>query len=256
MNFKSIIKNKIPPRWFPNILRIYFGFRSVFYGGNKVQCPCCERSYRNFVDFGDPREIAVACPGCGSFSRQRLLTLILKSKFLTSNRILSVLHIAPELCISDFLKRQAQVKYKSIDLQSPQAEERMDLTDLHLSEGQFDLVICFHVLEHIVEDQKAMSEICRVLKKGGAALIQVPQNKSLVRSFEDPNISTPELRKKHFGQEDHVRIYGQDFKSRLESAGLDVSLLATKDICDREMIHRQNLLEDETIHLCIKAREV
>lgn len=33
--------------------------------------------------------------------------------------------------------------------------------------NHFDCVICYHVLEHIPDDQKAMEEIFRVLKPGG-----------------------------------------------------------------------------------------
>ncbi len=38
----------------------------------------------------------------------------------------------------------------------------------------FDVVVCFDVLEHIEDDQKAVSEICRVLKSGGIFVFSVP----------------------------------------------------------------------------------
>jgi SAM-dependent methyltransferase len=45
---------------------------------------------------------------------------------------------------------------------------------LPFKNGTFDLVICGDVLEHIKNDTAAIREICRVLKKGGIALIMVP----------------------------------------------------------------------------------
>lgn len=52
---------------------------------------------------------------------------------------------------------------------------KMDLTDIsEFEEGVFDLIICFHVLEHIKEDEKALDEMARVIKKGGSLIISVP----------------------------------------------------------------------------------
>ena len=40
----------------------------------------------------------------------------------------------------------------------------MDLTDLTFDDNKFDLIICYHVLEHIKNDTEAMKEIYLVLK--------------------------------------------------------------------------------------------
>ena len=96
----------------------------------------------------------------------------------------------------------------------------MDVTKLPFPKDEFDWVICNHVLEHIEEDQKAMSELYRVLKTGGCALLQVPISRKLEITYEDFNIQSPEEREKHFGQNDHVRVYGNDYPKRLKSAGV------------------------------------
>lgn len=48
---------------------------------------------------------------------------------------------------------------------------RMDAEDLQFPDNSFDGVFSFAVFEHIADPQKAMREVCRVLKKGGAAYI-------------------------------------------------------------------------------------
>lgn len=67
----------------------------------------------------------------------------------------------------------------------------------------FDAVVANHVLEHIPEDRKAMSEILRVLKPGGWAILQVSIEGE--ETFEAPTITDPAVRERLFGQHDHVR---------------------------------------------------
>ena len=83
------------------------------------------------------------------------------------------------------------------------------------------MVICNHVLEHIVDDRKAMSELYRVMKTGGWGILQVPMKNSLASTYEDFSITDPKERQKHFGQYDHVRWYGMDYFDRLRSVGFD-----------------------------------
>src|SRR5262245_62966254 len=54
-----------------------------------------------------------------------------------------------------------------------------DIRALPLPDGSVDLVLATDVAEHVEEDHKAFSEICRVLRPGGVALITVPAFPSL-----------------------------------------------------------------------------
>ena len=99
------------------------------------------------------------------------------------------------------------------------AEVKADICKLPFENNIYDLVFCNHVLEHIPEDQKAMSELYRVLKKGGTLIAQVPIKEDRLKTFENWSITSPDERAKVFGQYDHVRIYGQDYYSRLEKVG-------------------------------------
>ena len=134
----------------------------------------------------------------------------------------SVLHFAPETVTAKLLKNQANLDYVSGDLQPGLAMEVMDITAIPRPDETFDLVLCNHVLEHISDDRRAMTELFRVLKRGGRAYMQHPIDFGLASTHEDPAVTTREARLREFGQEDHVRTYGRDFENRLRSAGFDV----------------------------------
>jgi len=103
-----------------------------------------------------------------------------------------------------------------------------DITDMNFGDSCFDFIICNHVLEHIQDDRKVMSELFSVLKLGGEAILQAPISKYNKEAFEDFSIISPEEREKYFGQKDHVRIYGKDYKERLERVGIKLKLYDIK----------------------------
>jgi SAM-dependent methyltransferase len=135
-----------------------------------------------------------------------------------------VLHVAPDPGIDNRMAGLANLGYVSGDLLEGRGEHVVDLTALAFEDASFDLVIAFHVLEHVPDDAAAFSEIRRVLRPGGSALLQVPLRDG--PTIEDPAVDTPEQRREVFGQEDHVRLYGTDFAARIAAAGLDPEAVA------------------------------
>ena len=97
----------------------------------------------------------------------------------------------------------------------PPYVHNMNVLNLPFAEGDFDMVMCNHVLEHIEDDRKAMRELFRVLKKGGVGLLQVPMSNILDKTLEDSSVKTSEERLKVFGQTDHLRLYGMDKEENL-----------------------------------------
>ena len=158
------------------------------------------------------------CPKCFTYARQRLVHYFLHETIGCHH---ATLDIAPSFATEPWLKSISD-DYLSIDLHT-RAMAKMDLTDLDLEDNTKTLVYCSHVLEHIDDDAKAMAEIYRVLQPGGQAIIQVPIFET--QTLDDPAITTPEDRLKHFHQEDHVRSYGPDIAQRLEKAGFEVKVL-------------------------------
>ena len=150
-----------------------------------------------------------------------------------------LLHVAPEPCVSDRLRALAGTGYLSADLLDPHAMEQMDICDIRHSDASFDAVYCNHVLEHVEDDRQALREFHRVLRDGGWALLMVPTYPG--PTCEDSSIATPQERLVAFGQEDHVRRYGEDFKERLVEAGFEATVFGPDDLATRSEIERMGL---------------
>ncbi|HMJ68726.1 MAG TPA: class I SAM-dependent methyltransferase [Cyclobacteriaceae bacterium] len=193
-----------------------------FYAGNRVECPVCKSHYSAFLPYGriNPRPNAL-CPACLSLERHRLIWLYLGEKTSFFQQRLNVLHIAPEHCFMKPFEKQHGDGYITADIESPLAKVKMDIHQMPFEDNRFDAVLCNHVLEHVQDDIKAMSEIRRVLKPGGWAIMQIPFFSPVPDvTFEDHSITDKREREKIFGQDDHVRKYGHDYPKRIERAGL------------------------------------
>lgn len=229
------------------------GLKSVgfFYAGNKVECPVCGSHYRKFLPYGriNPRPNAL-CPNCLSLERHRLIWLYLKEKTNFFSAPLDVLHIAPEPCFMKRFEKQHGDKYITADIESPLAKVKMDIHQIPFPENHFDVVLCNHVLEHVQDDIKAMSEIHRVLKPGGYAIMQVPFFSPVPEvTFEDKSIVNPRDREKAFGQDDHVRMFGKDYSKRIERAGLKAEANQFASYLGDETAYRYGLMQNEILYL-------
>ena len=164
------------------------------------------------------------CAVCGAADRDRLYALYFRKALTDPSRRLSVLHFAPTPSLSSFLSRLPQLQVRTADLLMAGVDDTLDITDLSVyAEGQFDILICSHVLEHVPDDRQAMKELYRVLAKGGWGIVMAPIHLDLVEIEEDPSITDETLRWKYFAQYDHVRLYSKDgFVQRLKSVGFEV----------------------------------
>ncbi len=163
-----------------------------------------------------------------------------------------MLHIAPEYTLSNLLKKLTNLNYITADLDPKRAMVQMDITDIQYPDNSFNVIYVSHVLEHIPDDRKAMSELCRVLKPNGWAILLVPIWAE--KTIEDPHLKTPEERQKLFGQHDHVRRYGFDgkYKERLEEAGFKVKVEPYAKTLGHVKVKRYGLAEGEDIYFCKK----
>lgn len=128
--------------------------------------------------------------------------------------------------------------YVTADLQNP-ADFQWDITAIPQPDASFDVIYCSHVLEHVYEDRKAMSEFYRVLKPGGWAVLNVPITDEV--TFEDPSVTDPAERLRVFGQKDHVRRYGPDYVDRLREAGFQVETVYPRDLFSIDELERLTL---------------
>ena len=222
-----------------------------FYGRNRY-CPICEKTSRRFLDAGIlPRQDAM-CPFCCSLERDRLVWIYLK-KYTDFFHLQSkqVLHIAPEAIFQSIFKQIFKEKYITADLYRDDVMIKMDITNIPYENNTFGIIYCSHVLEHVPEDIKAMSELYRVLSCSGWAIINVPVSGELTQ--EDLSIIDPEIREKLYGQEDHVRQYGRDYINRLRSVGFQVKCVTARDILSQGEIEYMGIsVASGDIYLCTK----
>ena len=226
----------------------------VLFKGNKFIDPIDGSSYSKFLSYGyrSIRKNAL-CPGTLSLERHRLLWLYLdnETNILKSN--LKVLHVAPEQIFFKKFKKFNHWNYLTFDINSPIADIKGDLKSMKFKDESFDLVICNHVLEHIEDDKMALEEIYRVLNINGIAILQVPINVNREKTFEDSKITSQYDREKYFGQYDHVREYGIDYKERIEQVGFQVEMINYSDNFSEEMIIRYGLLKNDLIPIAKKS---
>jgi len=218
----SLLIRFVPRKYLQLFSGVGLKFLGLFYTGKAVTCPICSHSYSKFLPYGriNPRPNAL-CPSCLSLERHRLIWMYLSKQTDFFQHKLQVLHIAPEHC---FMKRFEAVHgdgYITADIESPLAKVKMDIHTMPFEPGTFDVVLCNHVLEHVKDDIVAMSEINRVLKPNGWAILQIPFFSPVPdQTFEDNSITDPREREKIFGQDDHVRKYGHDYTMRMQRSGL------------------------------------
>lgn len=245
----SFLLRKVPRKYLQLFSHYGLRFLALFYQGDNVECPICQSTFRKFLPYGRQSRENALCPNCLALERHRLLWLYLKRKtdFFTAPR--KMLHIAPELCYMDRFENLENLEYFTGDIESPLAKVKMDIHEIPFEDNEFDVIFCNHVLEHVADDILAMKEMKRVLKPGGWAILQVPFFHPLNKeTLEDPSIQSPAEREKAFGQDDHVRLYGEDYGKRLASSGFKV--IEEKLIMDlqKEEVERYALPKGEIIY--------
>ena len=102
-------------------------------------------------------------------------------------------------------------------------------------------------------DAKALSELYRVLKPCGWAVIQVP---IVARKTHQIDGAKSEARRmKAYGHPDHVRNYGPDYIEKLRAAGFRVTLFSRKDIVEESDMVIQGINEASgEIYYCGKPQ--
>lgn len=107
-----------------------------------------------------------------------------------------------------------------------------DASRLPYGDGEFDLTICSHVLEHLPDDEAALTELERLTVSGGHLLIILPANERL------------------FPGSKHLRLYAmQEFSSRLRARGLRQVAIDEHQRFDRPWKHYKLILATRTSRL-------
>ncbi len=268
---KKALINLLPESVSRLIKKLFLAIRGYYYYGHLYECPICDHHFRKMLPggfdlnvikekniIGSGRRNNDICPRCQSTDRDRLVFLFLKNETDIFNQKVKILHVSPEPSLYNNLIKHNNILYLtgtkySEGIYYHKHIKSINLLGLPYGDNEFDMVICNHVLEHIDDDAKAISEIYRVTIEGGLAILQVPISNQLEVTYEDSTIKSKKQREEHFGQFDHVRIYGQDYKSRLENAGF---LVQTYSPLDEEpkgnMLNQFALNVDEKLYVAHK----
>ncbi|NQW35916.1 MAG: class I SAM-dependent methyltransferase [Flavobacteriales bacterium] len=250
--FKTIL-NTIPRPFLIKVSYWISPFLAFWYRGNTYTDPIDGKSFRKFLPYGyGEQRPNVLAPSTLSLERHRLLWLYLQNETSFFTAPLKVLHMAPEQCFLKRFKALKNLDYTSADLYAPHVDVKADICNLPFADASFDVVFCNHVLEHIDDDAKAMQELYRVLKLGGFGIFQIPQDLNREKTYEDFSITDPKERTKHFGQYDHVRIYGRDYFDRLRAVGFDVKEVDLSKTLSEEIINKYRLTKGEILPVCFK----
>lgn len=185
--------------------------------GKIYHCPLCNY-HGELISFrGRPY---AQCPRCLSLERHRLQFSVLQ-KLLDKETMqrMSALHFAPEPGMRTFFDGYFG-SYKTADLTMDDVDYQVDIQSLPFSDEQFDFVFASDVLEHIPDDRKALSEIHRILRPNGIAILPVPVICEHTIEYDEPDPS----------QDYHVRAPGLDYYERYKSVFSSVEMISSFDV--------------------------
>lgn len=246
------IKELLPEFLKSPLRRVYLTMsfaRPVFIAPH--YCPVCQTGLSRFkeVEWKDTR-----CVFCDSDTRQRLAwSFFWQRTKLFDGKQKRMLHVAPEPQFAERLSKLIGHGYVAADLLNPGVDVRLDITQIPFPEDSFDVIVCSHVLEHVPNDRQAMREFVRVLKPDGWAMIMIPCFPDRGPTFEDFSVTDPAERLRLFMQEDHVRLYGNDFVDRLKESGFKVQVYHASDFMSPSEITRLNITAHSgDVFLCTK----
>lgn len=173
-----------------------------------VICPLCKKSKKNFIHLGNKHGINwnSSCQNCDSRSRHRGL-FFLYNYYLKSTETIKILHFAPEPSLRKYFESLNLNYYRTTDLNMIGVDyPNQDIQNLKLNDSSYDLVLINHVLEHVRNDKIALSEVARILKTNGRAIITVPGDWKRIKTKTFHNLDF----------NGHYRDYGLDIISLMK----------------------------------------
>lgn len=214
---------------------LYRKLLCVILSGGDYYCPFCNQGFKRFLPYGQKSSFLAknkivgagyrsncTCPKCLSNDRARLVFLFLKERTNIFLEKVDVLHIAPEKQVMEKLRTCGNINYISGDKDLTHVRKynelpgiiELDVCNLGFSENRFDFVICNHVIDEIRDDMRALTELFRVVKPGGTAILQVPYSTVSPNTIENKDDNASFV----FGR--YVRVYSKEnYIDRMKEAG-------------------------------------
>lgn len=239
------------------ISRSPFGFSFKYY------CNCCNHRVMRFLPYGAKSPVyskhkiigggyrTVRCPICGSVDRYRWFLYVLKSHTTIFQNSCAVLHFAPEPEISVLLRNSDNIHYFTGDIEKGNADCVIDITDIPFKDESFDYIIANHVLSYVEKEDKAIYEMKRCIKPEGKIILSFPICTDL-NTYEDYHAKDQGMDLELFGTLYNVRMYGKDYKERLEKYGLTIKSFSPENELSIKKIEHLKLMKDDIVLICEK----
>ena len=220
-----------------NLSRRLRGTKSQFVRS----CPICGHVGRFGVQML-PILVDSICPKCKSSGRHRQFYSLIQSGKLKLDE--PIIHFAAESCLSQLFQMEFN-QYSRVGLQGPDLV--LNIEKICLNSESVSTVIAHQVLEH-VDDVKALSEIWRILRRGGVFCFSTPVVDNWSTTLEDLQVSDEDSRLLFFGQKDHVRFYGRDLLERVKRVGFTIQ----EFVATEPEVSTFGLQRGESIFVCLK----
>ncbi len=150
----------------------------------EYKCPICGGNAFETYNSDRPRR----CSSCGSLERTRTVSKLLNENMPAGISKMKILHVSPT--------RSERLLFKNMNADTITVDIRPECkTDIvadiccmpDIAPESFDMAFASCVLNHVYDDNKALSEIKRVLGPGGIALIWVLESGTLkTLAHKDP----------------------------------------------------------------------
>lgn len=231
-----MIKKKIK-----KLISQFLVFRKTYiFKGDDVHCEICDFKSKSFFN--------LRCVKCNSLPRTRLIPFSIR--FFGITKIDKLLHIAPNVQEYNYILKK--VKFSQYDRLNIVPYEHVnivdDITKSQIKDKTYSLIIIWHVLEHIPDDKKAISEMYRILEPNGNLLVSVPiYPKFNPTTFEDQNVKKSDY-ESVYGHPDHCRGCGLDYFKRFEEVGFSTTELHTCNL-EQDIIKKFGLSNSHTVWL-------
>jgi SAM-dependent methyltransferase len=215
---------------------IWFRLRTFASSKKVFECPIC--GYKGpFMDVSASTGLRkhAKCPKCGALERHRLQYLAVE-KVLRGRDIskMTMLHFAPESFFRRIFAAQLGNRYHTADLEMKDVDYNVDMRELPFADGSYDFVLASNVLDYIPDDRKAISEVRRILKPNGIAILPVSVVCEETIEYSEPNPY----------EFYHVRASGMDYYKRYEGHFAKVETMSSDSLPDEYQLF---IYEDRSV---------